>query len=185
MNHLVSFLQWFAVYLLKRCCIRLMHAYSKYNNRTGWDLLSNNEVNNELPPNYEQLKTSVNRTSNWRERLDAVEKLGQWKSKQTIDVLTHRMNNDHVYKVQEAAYRILKQFGEEVQLPSRKVSNLSREVTKILVRIKKSLPADHAYPAFKEKFEKMRLDLYDVYEGEKGDAFDEWLEAVWASLSTK
>ncbi|WP_424766971.1 HEAT repeat domain-containing protein [Paenibacillus sp. sgz302251] len=143
------------------------------------------EVSNELPANYEELKICANRTSNWRERLDAVEELGQWKHKKTIDVLTHRMNNDAVYKIQEAAYRKLKQFGEDVQLPPKKKGELFKGVTKILVRIKKSLPEGHSFEQFKEKFKKMRLDIYDTYEGEKGADFDQWLENTWTSLSTK
>lgn len=148
--------------------------------RIGCEFLNKNE----LPPNYEQLKTSANRASNWRERLDAVEELGQWMNEQTIDVLTHRMNNDAVYKVQEAAFRKLKQFGEDVQPPSRKKGDLIKGTTKILVRIKKSLPEGHSFEAFKEKLKKMRFDVYDTYEGEKGDDFDKWLENAWASLST-
>lgn len=148
--------------------------------------MDKDEMKSELPANYEQLKTSMNRTSNWRERLDAVEQLGQWKNnKQIIVVLTHRMKDDAVYKVQEAAFRILKQYGEDVQLPPRKKGELFKGLTKILVRIKKSLPAGHSYEEFKEKLKKMRLDIYDTYEGDKGADFDKWLETTWASLSTR
>lgn len=143
------------------------------------------EVNHELPDNYEQLKQAVNRTSNWRERLEAVEQLGQWKHKMTIDLLTHRMNNDAVYVVQEAAFRVLKQFGEDVQLPPRKKGDLIKGFTKILVRMKKSLPADHSFEEFKEKLKRTRLDVYDVYEGDKGADFEKWLEHTWASLSAR
>jgi hypothetical protein len=146
--------------------------------------LSSNEISQDLPLNYGELKTAANRTSNWRERLAAVEELGQTKHKKIIDVLTHRMNNDPVYKVQEAAYRNLLAFGEDIQPPVRKQGDLINNLTKTLVRIKKSLPEGHSYEAFKEKLKKMRLDLYDVYEGEKGEDFDNWLEAKWASLST-
>ncbi|MBB6673771.1 HEAT repeat domain-containing protein [Cohnella nanjingensis] len=144
--------------------------------------LSDIEATKELPPNYEELKKSANRTSNWRERLSAVEELGQWKNKQTIDVLTRIMIGDTVYKVQEAAYRQLKAFGEDVQLPSQKKGDLIKGTTKALIRIKKSLPRDHTFEAFKEKLQKMRTDIYDTYEGDKGDDLDQWLEATWASL---
>ncbi|WP_230162062.1 HEAT repeat domain-containing protein, partial [Peribacillus simplex] len=116
----------------------------------------------ELPANYEELKKSANRKSNWRERLDAIEELGQSKSKQVIDILTHIMNNDSVYKVQEGAYRQLKSLGEDVQLPARKEGELVKGLTKILVRIKKSLPENHTYTEFKEKLQKMRMDIYDT-----------------------
>lgn len=114
--------------------------------------------------------------------MNAVEELGRWNVPKTIDVLKHRMNNDTVYRVQEAAYHKLKQLGEDVQLPSRKTGDLIKGVTKILVRIKKSLPAGHSFEEFKEKLKKMRLDVYDAYEGERGDDFDKWLEKVWVSL---
>jgi len=147
--------------------------------------LGNDELKNEVPSNYEQLKTSANRTSNWRVRLAAVEELGLWKNEQTIDVLMHRMNNDTVYKVQEAAFHMLKEFGEDIQLPPRKKGDLIKGATKILVRIKKSLPESHTFEEFKEKLKKMRLDVYDTYEGDKGADFDKWLENEWASLSTR
>lgn len=144
------------------------------------------ELKSELPPNYEQLKSSANRASNWRERLAAIEELGQWKNQKVIDVLTHRMNADTVSQVREAAFRKLKELGEEAQLPVRENNDfLIKDVTKILIRIKKSLPKDHTYEAFKEKLQKMRLDVYDTYEGEKGADFDQWLENKWASLSTR
>lgn len=145
----------------------------------------NNNIKDELPPNYEELKRSVNRTSNWRERLDAIEELGQWKHKRTIDVLMHRMMNDAVYKVQEAAYRNLIKFGEDVQLPPKNEFELIKDANKVLFRIKKSLPVGHTYEEFKEKLKKMRLDLFDTYEGDKGADFDKWLEDTWKAATRK
>ncbi|MEY9867394.1 hypothetical protein ABIE66_002773 [Peribacillus sp. B2I2] len=95
------------------------------------------------------------------------------------------MDSDSVYKVQEAAYRQLKRLGEDVQLPARKKGELVKGLTKILVRIKKSLPENHTYTEFKEKLQKMRMDIYDTYEGEKGADFDKWLENTWSTLSKR
>ncbi|TNJ56305.1 HEAT repeat domain-containing protein [Paenibacillus hemerocallicola] len=142
-------------------------------------------VKSELPSNYEELKKAANRTSNWRERLEAVEELGKWKNEQTIDILTHRMKNDAVYRIQEAAFRKLKAFGEEVQMPPRKKGELIKGTTKVLVRIKKSLPEEHTYEQFKDKLKKTRVDVFDTYEGDKGADFEQWLESAWASLSRK
>lgn len=142
-------------------------------------------VKSELPSNYEELKKAANRTSNWRERLEAVEELGKWKNEQTIDILTHRMKNDAVYRIQEAAFRKLKAFGEEVQMPPRKKGELIKGTTKVLVRIKKSLPEDHTFEQFKDKLKKTRADVFDTYEGDKGADFEQWLESAWASLSRK
>lgn len=147
--------------------------------------MNNQEIKDELPPNYEELKRSANRNSNWRERLEAVEALGQWNHKKVIDVLTHRATFDAVYVVREAAVHKLKQFGEDIQLLPRQKGELIHGVNKVLVRIKKSLPRDHSFEEFKEKLKKMRTDIYDTYEGEKGTEFDEWLESTWASMLKK
>jgi hypothetical protein len=149
------------------------------------DRLKNTEEKSNLPENYEELKKQAGRTSNWRDRLDAVEELGKWKSKQTIDILKRIMNNDTVYKVQEAAYRKLKKLGEDVESPTRKKGELVKDVNKILLRIKKSLPEGHGYEEFKEKLKKMRLDVFDTYEGDKGPDFDQWLENMWETLQKK
>ena len=154
-------------------------------NRRRLDLLKKTDEKSTLPENYEELKKQASRTSNWRERLDAVEELGKWKNQHIIDVLTRIVNNDNVYKVQESAWRKLKKLGVEVQLPPRKKGDLIKDVTKILLRIKKSLPEGHTYEEFKEKLQKMRLDVYDTYEGDKGADFDKWLENIWASLQKK
>ncbi|MEK3720138.1 HEAT repeat domain-containing protein [Paenibacillus sp. FSL H8-0034] len=147
--------------------------------------MNNIAAQSELPPNYEGLIKSANRTANWKERLDAVEELGQWNIPQVIAVLTRIMNNDTVFQVQEAAFHKLKAFGEEVQLPSKKKGELIKGTAKIFTRIKKSFPEGHTYEEFKEKLKKMRTDVYDTYEGEKGADFDAWLEQTWASLTKK
>ncbi|MEH7502017.1 HEAT repeat domain-containing protein [Neobacillus drentensis] len=143
------------------------------------------EEKSTLPENYEELKKQASRTSNWRERLDAVEELGKWKNKHIVDILMRVMNNDSVYKIQEAAFRQLKKLGQDVQMPPRKKGDLIKDITKILLRIKKSLPEDHSYEEFKEKLQKMRLDVYDTYEGDKGADFDKWLENMWVSFPNK
>ena len=143
------------------------------------------EEKSTLPENYEELKKQASRTSNWRERLDAVEELGKWKNKHIVDILMRVMNNDSVYKIQEAAFRQLKKQGEDVQIPLRKKGEVIKDITKILLRIKKSLPEGHSFEEFKEKLKKMRLDVYDTYEGNKGSDFDKWLETMWVSFSNK
>ncbi|GGD53984.1 HEAT repeat domain-containing protein [Paenibacillus nasutitermitis] len=147
--------------------------------------MNETEATNELPPNYEELKKAANRTSSWKERLEAVEELGQYNHPKTIDVLTHRMMHDTVFSVQEAAFRKLQAFGEDVQAPARPKGELIKGVGKVLVRVKKSLPQGHSYEEFKEKLKKTRLDIYDTYEGDKGDEFDAWLEQTWASLTRR
>jgi hypothetical protein len=144
--------------------------------------LNNKEAKIELPENYDELKRAASRTSSWRDRLDAIDELGQWKSNQTIEILKNRMMNDPVYKIRKAAFHRLQAFGEDVQLPPQIKGDLVKGVTKILVRIKKSLPEGHTYEEFKEKLKKMRVDVYDTYEGDKGADFDNWLKTLWLGL---
>jgi hypothetical protein len=144
-----------------------------------------NGIKNEMPPNYDELRKAVNRASNWRLRLDTIEELGQWKHKRTIDILLHRMNNDAVYKVVEAAHRNLVKFGEDVELPPRNRFELIKDANKVFIRIKKSLPRDHTFEEYKEKLKNMRLDLYDTYEGDKGEEFEAWLENVWETAKRR
>lgn len=147
--------------------------------------MSKNELRTDLPENFNELKKSIQRTSNWRERLDAIEELGHWKSNETIALLKKRLADDPVYKIQEAAYRKLQAWGENVSMPERKKWELVKDTKKVLVRIKKSLPENHSYEDFKEKVKKMRMDIYDTYEGEKGSDFDEWLKETWTTILTR
>ncbi|SER67278.1 HEAT repeat domain-containing protein [Psychrobacillus sp. OK032] len=144
--------------------------------------MSKKIVNNELPENYEELKKAANRTSNWRARYDAVEELGKYNTSQVIDIMKSRLANDPVYKIQEAAYRILLEFGEEAAMPARKKFEVIKGANKVFVRVKKSLPADHTFEEFATKLKRMRIDVYDAYEGEKGSEFKTWLENEWANL---
>ncbi len=145
--------------------------------------MNNEELNNGLPENYEELKKAAGRSADWRARLEAVEELGRFNHKQIIDILNRLMVSDPVYTVQEAAYEKLKAFGEDVTVPSKNKAELFRGISKIVLRIKKSLPRDHSYEEFKEKLKKMRIDVYDAYEGEKGENFDAWLHKLWASAT--
>lgn len=133
----------------------------------------------ELPENFEELKRAANRTGSWRDRLNAVNELGNWDTAPTIKLLQHALTGDQVFQVREAAYRNLKQLGEDVQMPAKNKGELFKGLNKILLRIKKSLPVGHTFEQFKEKLQKTRLDIYDTYEGDKGAQFDSWLREIW------
>lgn len=141
--------------------------------------MNNEDIRQELPEHYDQLKKAANRSADWRARLEAVQELGKWEHQQTIDILTRLMDSDPVYKVQEAAYGKLRALGQDVQLPSPNKPEPFKGLSKIMLRIRKSLPREHTFEDFKEKLRKMRIDIYDTYEGIKGDSFDEWLKKQW------
>jgi len=135
-----------------------------------------------LPEQYETLKKQANYTSSWRERLHAVEELSAYQHEKVIDLLKNRMQHDTVYTVQSAAYEALAAFGEDMEKPSPARFDIIKNTDKIFLRVKKSLPKDHTVADFADKLKRMRLDVYDAYEGDKGDQFMTWLEERWAKL---
>lgn len=135
-----------------------------------------------LPEQYEALKKQANYTSSWRERLAAVETLSAYQHDKIIDLLQNRMHNDTVYKVQIAAYDTLVAFGENVEKPTPASFDIIKGTDKIFLRVKKSLPKGHTVAEFADKLKRMRLDVYDAYEGDKGEEFMSWLEERWAKL---
>ncbi|MDW0110484.1 HEAT repeat domain-containing protein [Sporosarcina aquimarina] len=135
-----------------------------------------------LPEQYDTLKKQANYTSSWRERLNAVEVLSAYQHEKVIDLLKNRMQHDTVSKVQLAAYEALIAFGEDVEKPSPARFDIIKGTDKIFLRVKKSLPKDHTVADFADKLKRMRLDVYDAYEGDKGENFMNWLEERWAKL---
>ena len=127
----------------------------------------------ELPEDYTELKKEANYTSSWRDRLKAVQTLSMHKNEKIIDLLKNRMNNDTVFTVRMAAYNALKAFGEDVKKPEPARFEIIKGTDKILLRVKKSLPAGHTLEDFASKLERMRLDVYDAYEGDKHYALKE------------
>ena len=135
-----------------------------------------------LPEQYETLKKQANYMSSWRERLDAVEMLSAYRHDKIIDLLKNRMQHDTVNKVQLAAYEALAAFGEDVEKPLPVRFDIIKDTDKIFLRVKKSLPKDHTVTDFADKLKRMRLDVFDAYEGDKGVQFMNWLEERWAKL---
>ncbi|PIC87128.1 esterase [Sporosarcina sp. P20a] len=135
-----------------------------------------------LPEQYEALKKQANYTSSWRDRLEAVKTLSDYKHDKVIDLLNNRMQHDTVYQVQLAAYEALAAFGEDVEKPSPARFDIIKNTDKIFLRVKKSLPKDHTVADFADKLKRMRVDVFDAYEGDKGVEFMSWLEERWSKL---
>lgn len=139
----------------------------------------------ELPENFNELKKSINRTANWEERLQAVKELSAYKTDETIKMLQYTAKADLVTKVRDAAAKALKAMGASVPAYEAPKGDLIKDVKKVFIRVKKSLPADHTIEDFKVKLEKMRSDIYNTYEGEMGKKFDAWVEELWAKTATR
>lgn len=134
---------------------------------------------------FNELKKDIKRAADWEVRLAAVRELGQLQSDEAIKVLKYVAKADLVTKVREAAGAALKKMGEPVPVFEPPKGGYFKDERKVLVRIKKSLPADHSYEDFKEKLAKMRSDMYNTYEGEQGAGFDAWLKELWENTATR
>lgn len=146
--------------------------------------MSNNEQLN-LPENFNELKKDVNRAADWQARLNAVNELGKFNADETIKILQYVAKADLVTKVRDAAAQKLKKMGQKVPAYVAPKGDLVKDLGKVLVRTKKSLPSTHTFEDFKEKLAKMRSDLYNTYEGEEGKNFDAWLKEQWEATVTK
>ena len=147
--------------------------------------MTNQEVTSNLPENFDVLKKEVNRTADWEARLAAVNELGKIQADEAMKILQYVAKADHVTKVREAAAKALKKNGQSVPTYEVPKFGFFKDLRKVFLRIKKSLPKDHTYEDFKVKLEKMRIDIYNTYEGEKGTEFDAWLEDMWKTTTTQ
>jgi len=146
---------------------------------------NNQEAVSQLPENFDELKKAVNRKADWEARLNAVNELGKIKEDEATKILKYVAKADLVTKVREAATQILNKRGVKAEPFEPIIGGLFKDQRKIFVRIKKSLPKDHAYEDFKVKLEKMRSDIFNTYEGEKGADFDAWLKDMWETTRTQ
>lgn len=136
----------------------------------------------ETPSNIEDLKRKASAKTSYKTRLEAVEELGKYKCRQSIDILWRRMNSDKVYLVQETAFRKLQAFGEDVKLPRKKKGNLVKDISKKLTRVRDSLPEGFSKQDFTEKFKTMFPTEYDIYSYEKSGSFEKWIGNMLSSL---
>lgn len=139
----------------------------------------------ETAPNIEELKKMAATKTDAKLRLEAVEELGKWKSRQSIDILWRLMINDLVYEVQNAAFLKLQSFGEEVKLPRKSKGNLIKQIDKKIEKVLKSVDGEISYPEFVEILQKKLPEEYDVYKHEKKAKFDTWLKNILNQFSTE
>lgn len=136
----------------------------------------------EMPVDIEELKRQASDRTSYETRLNAVEQLGNFKCRQSIDILWRRMNSDKVYLVQETAFRKLQAFGENVKLPRKQPGHLVKDIIKKLARVKDALPEKFTPKQFRDKFQQLYPAEYDIYSYEKRKGFDTWVNNVLSSL---
>ena len=139
----------------------------------------------ETPADIEELKRQASDRTSYETRLNAVEQLGNFKCRQSKDILWRRMNSDKVYLVQETAFRKLQAFGEDVKLPRKQTGHLVKGINKKLARVRDTLPEKFTPKQFREKFQQLYPVEHDIYSYEKRNNFDAWVNNVLSSLPKK
>lgn len=139
-------------------------------------------MENKTPEHIEALKKKAADKTSYKNRLDAVEELGKFKCQQSKDILWRLMMGDKVYAVQELSFRKLQAFGEEVKLPKKQKGHLVKDINKKLATVLRSVGESYSLEAFKQRFQELYPEYFDIYTFEKGVSFDKWIQNVLSSL---
>jgi len=142
--------------------------------------MSANEIKKETPTNINDLVKMASDKTNWRKRLEAIEELKKWDCQKSRDVLTRLAIHDLVFKVKEKALRATQPFGiikngKPLKLNGKPKGNLIKDINKKLYKVDNAIKEEFELIKFKEKFKQLYPEAYDVYEGDRGNSFDEWI----------
>ena len=132
----------------------------------------------ENAPNIEELKKIANTKTDANVRKSAVEELGKWKCKQSIDILWRLMINDLVYEVQHASFLKLQAFGEDVKLPRKSKGNLIKQIDKKIQKILNSIEGKISFEDFVNEFKKRLPEEFDICYHDKKGKFESWLKNI-------
>lgn len=138
----------------------------------------------------EEIKRLARNNCSWQDRLKAVNYLKGNDSQVAKDILTRLAIHDPVYKVKEAAFRAAQELkvvygGKSIHLGKKTKGNLVKEVTHKLCVVRDKLDENYTIEEFKIMFQKLYPEAYDIYDGNMGSKFDNWLSNVIPNLPKK
>ena len=147
-------------------------------------------MKNEIPNNYEELKKKSRNKKSWRQRLEAVNELKEYDSKQSRDIILNLALHDEVFIVKENAFRAAQAMeitknGKPIKLHKKQKGKLDKKIEKKLTTVIKTLPEDYSFVDFKNEYKNMYPESYDLHEGNKGKSFEKWLKNMESNLSKK
>ncbi len=142
-------------------------------------------MENTTPDNIETLKKQASDRTSYKNRLEAVEAIGNFKCQQSKDILWRLMMNDKVYAVQELSFRKLQAFGEAVKLPRKQKGNLIKDIDKKLSKVLTSIGGDYSETIFNQSFQQLYPEEFDIYTYEKSTGFNKWVLNALSSIPKK
>jgi len=139
-------------------------------------------LEHKTPENIEALKKQAADKTSYKNRLAAIEELGNFQYQQSKDILWRLMINDKVHAVQHRAFLKLQAFGEDVKLPRKKKGHLVKDINKKLTKVLKSIGGAYSEVVFNDKFKELYPEDFDIYTFEKSGGFNKWIQNVLSSL---
>ena len=136
-------------------------------------------IKKETPNNINELVKMAGDKTNWRKRLEAVNELKNWDCQKSRDVLTRLAIHDLVFKVKEEALRATQPLGitkngKRLKFGKPK-GHLIKDINEKLYKVDNAIEESFEITKFKEKFKQLYPEPYDVYEGDRGNRFNEWI----------
>ncbi|EJP4178194.1 HEAT repeat domain-containing protein [Vibrio vulnificus] len=144
--------------------------------------------NSGLGSKIKGLVKAANCKTSWKKRLSALQEIKSIDCRERQDVVIRLALHDKVYKVKEEAFRIAQSLGftkngQPIKLGRKNIGYKPKDFTKIFQRIKREKKMDEFdLSLFREHFEVVAPEMFDVMLYEKGKKFDAWLENSFQSL---
>nr|WP_302599637.1 HEAT repeat domain-containing protein [uncultured Cellulosilyticum sp.] len=145
----------------------------------------------DTPENIKELVSKANNKGSWKVRLWALDELKKYDCQQTRDVVTRLALHDKVFKVKEEAFRVaqalgIKKQGKPIYLGKKDIGFKAKDFTKTFARVKREAKMEELdLELFKDRFQHINPEMYDVMSYEKGNKFEDWIINTYKSLPKK
>lgn len=140
------------------------------------------------PANIEELKIKANTKNNWKLRLEAVTELANYDCQKSRYILTKLASSDRVFAVKDAAFKAASAMGVTKKglplvMKRKDIGYSSKDFAKVFNRIKRETQMDELDLAvFKEQFQLVSPEMYDVMQYEELENFDLWITSSYENL---
>lgn len=134
---------------------------------------------NTEPENIDELQKLSKDLSDYKNRLEAIKQLSKYRCEKSLRILYNLMKFDRIFSCKEEAFRALQNFGEDVKLPKkrRRKGKTIKTINEKLLVLHNSFDGNtYSLIDFKVKFKLKYPEVYDVYQFEKKEKFDSFVE---------
>lgn len=144
--------------------------------------------NGDLENRIKGLVKAANCKTSWKKRLSALQEIKSIDCRQREDVVLRLALHDKVFKVKEEAFHVaqslgLTKNGKPIKLGRKNIGYKLRDFNKTFLRIKREKKMEEFnLSLFREHFEAVAPEMFDVMLYEKDKKFDAWLESSFQNL---